>query len=155
ANQMYSVFFSHEKEVLTFNFERNPLDPRIAHSINTSIDPYGNVLESASIVYGRKNADPDLPTAADKAKQTTQLSTYTQNGFTTIIDDGTTYRLPVLCESQTWELNAPTPAKNYFTSDEISGVFANGNVVLYEQQTVVNQKRKIEHARTLFLKNDL
>ena len=119
-------FLSHEKETLTFNFERNPLDPRIAHVINTAIDPFGNVLESASIVYGRVKADPQLPTRADKAKQTQQFVIYTQNIYTALIDTDTAYRLPVLCEAQTWELNAPLPAKSFFTSDEISLAFSGG-----------------------------
>jgi RHS repeat-associated protein len=176
AGQKYAVFFSHEQETLTFNYERNPLDPRIAHSINVSIDAYGNVLESASIVYGRQQADPNLPTDADRQQQTQQYIVYTQNAFTPIIDTATTYRLPITYETQTWELNAPTPAnlpatpgsnpaptsgptstsgsKLFYTAAAISPQFAGATIILYEQQTVLNQKRKLSHSRTLFMKND-
>lgn len=155
AGQPYAVFFSHEKETLTFNFERNPLDPRIAHTFNVEIDDYGNVLQSASIVYGRTKADATLPTDADRQQQTKPYIVYTQNLFTPAIDTTSVYRLPVSCETQTWELNAPAPAKTFYRSDEIGGLFAAAAIVLYEQSTLVNQKRKIKHSKLLFLKNDL
>jgi RHS repeat-associated protein len=155
AHQKYAIFFTHEKETLTFNYERNPLDPRIAHAINIAIDPYGNVLQSASIVYGRQNADPGLPTDADRQKQAQQYIVYTQNLFTALIDTPTTRRLPAVYDSQTWELNAPAPSKIFYNAATISNLFASATIILYEQQTIVNQKRKTGHSRTLFMKNDL
>lgn len=153
--QKYGAFLSHEKEVLTFNYERNPLDPRISHMINVQIDPFGNVLQAASIVYGRRKADPGLPTDADRQKQTVQQIIYTTQSYTAPIDIATAYRLPVSFETQTWELNAPAPAKLFFQDAETGGLFAAATVVLYEQQTITNQKRKIGHSRTLYLSNDL
>ena len=155
ATEKYAVFFPHEKEVLTLNYERNPLDPRIAHTIHVYTDAYGNVLESATIVYGRKTADPGLPTDADRQKQLQQHVFYIQNLFVAPIDMPAAYRLPVRCETQAWELNAPAPATAFFTADEISSLFAAATTLLYEQAAGTNQKRKIKHARTLFLKNDL
>lgn len=153
--QRFAVFLTHEKETLGFNYERNPLDPRITHSINVDIDPHGNVLEAASIVYGRKHADAGLPTDDDRKKQTNGHITYAQNLFTDIIDIPTAYRLPVLYESENWELNTGAPAAAFFTSIEIQTRFTGATVVLYEQDAALNEKRKIEHSRTLFLKNDL
>lgn len=155
TEQQYAVFLSHEKETLTFNYERNPLDPRIAHTINIDIDKFGNVLQSASIVYGRIKSDAQLPTDKDRSKQTKQNIIYSQNRFTAIINESQAYRLPVPCETQTWEVNTPPPAKTFFTVDEIINCFINAGVKLYEQEALLNEKRKIEHARTLFLKNDL
>lgn len=155
AGQKYAVFLCHEKETLTMHYERNPLDPRIAHAINIEIDAFGNVLQSAAIAYGRKKADAGLPTDADRQSQATQYILYTQNLFTNSTDTASTYRLPVPCETQTWELNAEAPANNFFGSGEISGIFAAATIILYEQQTVAGQKRKVAHSRTLYLKNDL
>ncbi|HTQ28709.1 MAG TPA: toxin TcdB middle/N-terminal domain-containing protein, partial [Puia sp.] len=155
AGQPYASFFSHEKENLAFNFERNPLDPRIAHSINVSIDSFGNILESSSIVYGRQKTDPTLPTDADRAKQTAQYITYALNRFTTLIDTDASYRLPLPCETQGWELNATPAANQFYRPAEIAGYFAGATVKLYEQATSPGEKRKINHARTYFQKNDL
>jgi RHS repeat-associated protein len=153
--QRYGVFLSHEKETLAFHFERNPADPRIAHTINVEIDKYGNVLQSASIVYGRKIADAGLPAGEDRAKQTKQHVTWTLNRFTQPIYLPLAYRLPVACESQTWELNTGAPAAIFFKPDEIKQRFENAVETLYEQETTLNEKRKIEHAKTLFLRDDL
>lgn len=155
AGQRYAVFLSHEKETLTLNLERNPLDPRILHNINVEIDAYGNVLQSASMVYGRTKADAGLPTDADRQCQTRQYVTYTLDQYTNGIDSPAALRLPQVCEIQTWELNTAPPANHFFTSDEIGLRFANATEILYEQVTATNQKRKFEHAKTLFLRDDL
>ncbi|BAU54872.1 SpvB/TcaC N-terminal domain-containing protein [Mucilaginibacter gotjawali] len=153
--QKYSVFLPHEKQRLTLHFERNPADPRIEHAINVQIDPYGNVLQSASIVYGRVNADMTLPTANDRAKQTRQWVVYVQNGFTPLIDSALAYRLPVLYETQQWELNAGLPQAQFFTDTEIGGLYNTANIKLYDQTTTTGDKRKIAHSRTYFLKDNL
>lgn len=155
VEEKYAVFLTHEKESLACNYERNPLDPRITQTVNIKIDAFGNVLEAAAVSYGRVRADAALPTDADRQKQTVRQIVYTVNGFSTLIDTSPAYRLPVPCEVQRWELNAPAPANVFFTADEISACFAGATVKLFEQDIQVNEKRKLTHSRTLFLKNDL
>ncbi len=155
ASQKHAVFLSHEKESIIINYERDPLDPRIAHTINLEIDQYGNVLQSASIVYGRKKDDKRLPKDCDREKQTKQHVTYTQNHFTEVIDTLKNYRLPLPCESQTWELNTTQPSKTFFSSNEILDRFDMAVIRSYEEEIRPGEKRKIEHSATLFLKDDL
>lgn len=52
-------------------------------------------------------------------------------------------------------MNTPLPLNTFFSADEIKQRFENAAVKLYEQETLANEKRKIEHSRTFFLKNDL
>ena len=153
--EKYGVFLSHELENLVFHYERNPLDPRISHTINTEIDEYGNVKQAATIVYGRKQADPDLPTQADRDVQLKQHITYSSHLFTKKIDTPQAYRLPVNWSSQTWELNTAVPKDTFFTGAEIMERFANAGIKQYEETTLINEKRKIEQAATLFLRDDL
>jgi len=155
GDQKHGVFLSHEKETLAFHYERNPLDPRIAHSINIEIDKYGNIKQAASVVYGRKKEDDTLPTINDRKQQTKQYITYTKNLFTEIFDKVQAYHLPVKWSSETWELNTASPEKTFFTSTEVTNRFANAGIKPYEKETLINEKRKIEDSRTLFLKNDL
>ncbi len=61
AQEKYAVFLPSASETITHYLERNPVDPRITHSFTLEIDQYGNALKAASVVYGRKNADPTLP----------------------------------------------------------------------------------------------
>ncbi|WP_369411696.1 toxin TcdB middle/C-terminal domain-containing protein [Longitalea arenae] len=154
-NEKYAVFLSRESENLTFQYERDPLNPRIIHTINTEIDEYGNVKQAASIVYGRKQADIALPTQADKDVQLKQHVTYSTHLFTQKIDTPEAYRLPVNWHSVTWELNIAAPAGTFFTKATILEKFASAGVKQYEEDIALNEKRKIEHTATLFLRDDL
>jgi RHS repeat-associated protein len=120
----YGVFFVHPRETVDFHYERklfkvvgsfladqnNPpagaasvSDPRVTHAVTLSVDPFGNVLQSVAIGYGRRYADPAL-TLNDQTKQSTSLATYTANSYTNpiLLDD--IYRTPLPAESSTYEL---------------------------------------------------
>jgi len=97
ADNQFGVFLVTESEAIMIHYERDETDFRIAHTVNTEIDELGNILESASIVYGRKQAKADtdfqlLENAItdfsedvlnNNAAQMTQL----QNAFQNNIDD--------------------------------------------------------------------
>ena len=50
----YAVFMVTPRESLAYHYEREPADPRIAHSANLQVDEYGNITHAASIVYPRR-----------------------------------------------------------------------------------------------------
>ena len=80
-----AVFLSHESEALNIHYERNLNDPRIAHSLNLEVDDFGNVLQVASVVYGRKITDAQLP-AAIQTEQSNVHVIYTTNDYTNDFD---------------------------------------------------------------------
>ena len=49
----HAVFFTHPREAISYHYERNPADPRISHALTLEVDPFGNVLKSLAIGYGR------------------------------------------------------------------------------------------------------
>ena len=57
AEQRHAIFFSHARETLAYQYERNFDDPGITHSLLLAVDGFGNVLKSASIAYGRRSPD--------------------------------------------------------------------------------------------------
>lgn len=65
--QEFGVFLVTESEAITVHYERDETDYRLAHTLNTKIDELGNVLESASVVYGRQQAraDADFQSLSD------------------------------------------------------------------------------------------
>jgi RHS repeat-associated protein len=167
----HAVFFTHEREVITYNYERNTADPRISHIMTLDVDDFGNVLKQAQIGYGRdpENLDPDLPLPADQLKQTTTNVIYTENLVTKDVDIMDAYRTPLPCESVTYELTG------YSYKDEV-GRFIDSDFVKPEDPTKPNrlildfdrpdvkyediptngkQRRPIEHVRTFYRKNDL
>ncbi|CAN5793742.1 hypothetical protein BH11BAC3_BH11BAC3_12900 [soil metagenome] len=170
GNNAHAVFIVQESEALTYNYERNLADPRIAHVMNIDIDRFGNVKKSAAINYGRKTTDPDL-NASEQAEQEKINIIYTENNFTVtanpddttdplkeIIDTDTDYRLPVLYETKTYELTGFEPGADiYFSIDEIKNQLSTTHNRHYEIPITdgLYEKRLIEHIKTQFFKNDL
>ena len=107
----HAVFFTHPREVLNYQYERNPDDPRVSHELTLETDKYGNVLKSVSIGYGRNNSP--LDEEADRARQEQTLITYSEKTFTNPIDDALhpdDYRTPLPSEDRAFELRGYEPA---------------------------------------------
>lgn len=76
-----AVFVAKESEALTWHYDRDLAHPRVEHKLNLRVDAHGEVLDSASVVYGRVTADPDLP-ADLGAEQTRTSITYRRTDMT-------------------------------------------------------------------------
>ena len=150
----YAVYLITESETISYNYERNTKDPRIAHSLNIEIDEFGNVLQSSTVVYPRQISVVGLP-AAVSIEQQKQHITYTVSQFTNDIKDNIHYRLRVLCDTQTYELTGIVPDAGYYSVNELATKFAAAANISYEITPNNSlQKRLIEHQRTLFRKDN-
>jgi RHS repeat-associated protein len=154
----HAVFFTHPREAISYHYERNPADPRIAHALTLEVDAYGNVLKEAAIGYGRRQPDMNLA-LEDQAKQAEIHTTYTENGVTNAIKAADDYRTPLPSESRTYELIGLNLSadQNRFTLADILTAGTGAVPLAYEQKpsTGLLQKRLIEHVRTLYRRNDL
>ena len=163
----HAVFLTHSREVITYHYERDFADPRIQHALTLEVDPYGNVLREVAIGYGRRRPDPRLPTQSDRDKQTRALFTYTESRFTNAIDDlaahPNDHRTPLPAETRTYELTGLEPeggAERFRFDEWVRDGFAlaiGANEIPYEQEAdgVTQQRRLIEHVRTLYRPDDL
>jgi RHS repeat-associated protein len=125
----YGVFLSHARETIDYHYERKlykvlgtnlvdpsapppgaltAADPRVTHAITLAIDSYGNPLQSLTIAYGRRYHDPDL-TAVDQLQQSTPQSVYTESSYTNAVLDDDSYRIPLVAQTNTYELLQFTP----------------------------------------------
>ncbi|KAI4159141.1 MAG: hypothetical protein LQ342_006845 [Letrouitia transgressa] len=109
----HAVFLTHQRESITSDYERQlygvkgrlRADPRVAHSITLSIDQFGNVLEAATIAYGRRYACADpLLDKDDREKQSHRYITYTSSQFTNPVLLADARRLPMLSHTKQFEL---------------------------------------------------
>jgi len=188
----YGVFLTHPRETIDCYYERklykvvghtladqtspppnaiNAPDPRVAHAITLAVDPFGNVLQSVAIGYGRRYLDPAL-TNDDRSKQSTLLSTCTENSYTNAILGDDAYRMPLPSQSSTYELNqlqlsAPTQAglTNLFGFEELrTQVLAAGDGahdIPYENTNPTGltahqpYRRLLERKRTLYRPDDM
>ncbi|HEY1892792.1 MAG TPA: SpvB/TcaC N-terminal domain-containing protein [Steroidobacteraceae bacterium] len=146
----YGAFVAHARESIEFQYERalfkvkgntladptapstgiiSAADPRVTHAITLAVDPYGNVLQSASIGYGRRFLDPTL-TPTDQGRQLGLLATCTASTYTNLILVDDSYRTPLPAESSTYELirlqpDASQPGlTNLFRFDELQAKIA-------------------------------
>ena len=55
GDNKYGVYFVEPRETLSYQYERNPEDPRISHQFVLKVDDYGNILRSCTVAYGRRN----------------------------------------------------------------------------------------------------
>ena len=176
----HAVFFAHARETIDFHYERalydvsgsRLADPRVTHEMVLAVDDFGNVLQSASIAYGRRHDDPDpLLRAEDRAEQKKTHVTCTENTFTVPIVAPDAFRTPLPAETRTYEIVHVTPLAslpgitNRFGFSEMAGRIAQAADGLHDLSYqdidaagVTNSdpwRRLIEQSRTLYRKDDL
>ena len=125
----HAVFFTHAREAINYNYERNPEDPRTSHTMTLEVDEFGNVLKQVQIGYGRclEAHDPIL-LQDDREKQRLIHITCTENIFTNpVVDREDAYRTPLTAETSTYELRKPEQEKS-----------KNGMIKLYHFNALVN-----------------
>ena len=157
-----AVCVVHPRERISYHYERNPADPRIAHTLTLQVDDFGNVLKEARIGYGRRQPDKDL-SVTDQAGQSRLLVTFTQSDVTNAIDDKDNYHAPLPAETRTFELTGCTPENSAerFSFDEWArhdfALLSQAQEIPYEQTADDSkaQRRLIEQLRTLYRPDDL
>ncbi|MEL7586539.1 MAG: SpvB/TcaC N-terminal domain-containing protein [Prolixibacteraceae bacterium] len=161
GHNRHAVFAVKKRESVSYSYERNTADPRIAHSLNIRIDEYGNVLESAAIVYPRKSADLSLP-AETREEQNKLTIIYKQNSFTNDVISNESYQLRLPSEVKTWELKGVAKAGLYYIPSDFEDILSDARsdaVFFHEAEKPVNpgraQRRLIEQVRTTYYRNDL
>lgn len=126
GSNRYAVFYSHESEAITYHYERNPADPRTAHSFIFEVDDYGNILQSASVVYPRKS-NP-LPAAEQVALHVT----FTEMGVTNPLQQNLNYRAPLPHYTKTYEVKGIAAPATYFAGKDLKTDCNNAAVIDYE-----------------------
>ncbi len=184
AGNRHAVFSTHARETINYHYERNPADPRVAHTLTLEVDDFGDVLKSAEVGYGRRrdirvvdeggevsevpNPALDQLERRDRDKQIQVLVTYTENSFTKPVDEageiGDSYRTPLPCETRTYELTGYTatgPSGRFGFSDFVEPADGgltlrfDGEIGYEESPTTGRQRRLIEQLRTLYRRDDL
>lgn len=157
AGNRHAVLFTHPREAITYHYERNPTDPRVAHAVTLEVDDFGNVLRSVAVGYGRRQPDVSLA-AEDRMKQSQTLITWTENRFTNAIEAEDDYRAPLPCEARTYELTGLGDAddRERFSFATLDDAGRRATPIPYEAKPTTGlEKRLLEHTRTLYRRNDL
>ncbi|MBI3398310.1 MAG: insecticidal toxin complex protein [Deltaproteobacteria bacterium] len=157
----HAIFVVKESEAITYSYERDTKDPRIAHNLNIKLDEYGNVLESAAVVYPRMQANASLPAETQQAQDKTTIIC-TQNRFTNDVMNDDKYRLRLPSEVKTFELKGVAKAGAFYGVTDFENILSDVKSSEAEYHEIDKpladgkaQKRLIEHIRNIFYKNDL
>ena len=176
----HSVFFTHPRESVTFNYERQlyqvdgvqRADPRVAHAMTLDVDEYGNVLKAASIGYGRRFPDiSGLPLVEDRRQQEQILLTCTESDYTNAVSRHDAYRTPLPSETRLYELYNLRPearrfgVTNLFRFEEMQRKLAEASDgrrnLPYEEMHAAGAfdgapcRRLFQRSRTLYRSDDL
>ncbi|NEQ64449.1 MAG: hypothetical protein F6K21_02905 [Symploca sp. SIO2D2] len=119
GDNKYAVFYVWQRESLSYDYERNPQDPRIGHHFTIKVDDYSNVLQDCAIAYGRRT-DQGIP------EQNGLKATCTENSFINRAERDV-WLLGVPVESKNYELiNIALPSgEDYFDFEAISFILKN------------------------------
>jgi RHS repeat-associated protein len=180
AGNRYGVFLAHPREAIELNYERklytvsggSRTDPRVTHALTLEVDDYGDVLLAANVTYARRFDDADpLLTAADRQEQKKLRATFTTNAVTNPVLQENAWRTPQPAEMRTFDLlnvaasSVEPSITNLFRFEELHAlILASGDgmhELPYEDVSgsgisgAAPFRRRIEHTRTLYRKNDL
>ena len=157
----HAIFVVKESEAITYSYERRPQDPRITHSLNIKLDEYGNVLESAAVVYPRKIPDLSLPPET-RDEQNKMAVIYSQHQFTNDIISADVYRLRLPSQVKTFELKGVDKTGAFYSPGNFEDILldVNSDTAFYhelDKPLIIGkaQKRLIEHIRTVYCRNNL
>jgi RHS repeat-associated protein len=157
AGTRHAVFLAHPRETVTYHYERDPADPRVAHALTLDVDDFGNVLCTAEAGYGRTRPDPAL-SPADQVRQAERHITCAEHAFTNPVDLPDAYRAPLPCESRRYELADPAQAaQQRLNADRTLAAIAAAEPLEYQEplRPGRTQKRLIAHTRTRYRPDDL
>ncbi len=126
----HAIFLACPRESITAHYERAlyPVDgelradPRITHDLVLAVDDYGNPLCSASAGYGRRFPDHMLSEEDQEAQGKLRL-TWTENGYTNLVELPDAHRTPMPYETRMFEVVGLHPPRLDPGQPEASSLF--------------------------------
>ncbi|MEJ7828069.1 MAG: toxin TcdB middle/N-terminal domain-containing protein, partial [Segetibacter sp.] len=153
GHNKHEVFLVRESEAISYHYERNPAEPRIAHSFVLEIDMYANALKSASVVYPRKPPAGGNP--PNEPEQDELHIIFTENEFTNDVITTAEYRAPLSHFSKSYEVTGMATPPGCFSLQQIKTACTTAASIDYEIiPTAGVQKRLIEFVRNQYRGND-
>ena len=149
--ERHAAFFVHDREALSYHYERDPADPRVSQTAVLEVDEFGNVLRSLQVAYPR----PVTEGARDEQLQTSIV--LTEADLTNVPDQANTYRLGVPIETRTYELTGLTgdPAAPFTHGALLAHADAATELAYHEAPTDGAQKRLLSRTQVYYYADDL
>lgn len=98
-NKHDPAFLAFQSESVDYEYEQNPVDPKISHNLVLSVDNFGDINKELTIAYARRNGIPNT----DPAQRIDYIAASIGNFILT--DHLEKYQTGVLFESKSFEIN--------------------------------------------------
>lgn len=168
----YACFQVLGTESISYQYDRNPADPRINHTLTLEFDELGLPLKTASIGYPRLGLDDEpLPREVMDAQANTTIA-YQESDLTHDIDpdsqdpkankaNGRTtdydYRLRQAYQNRIFEVTGVAANQDgYYTREFLVEEISNATEIEYHHTPLVGaEKRLLSHSRIRYLADNL
>ncbi|WP_434422040.1 SpvB/TcaC N-terminal domain-containing protein [Nannocystis pusilla] len=150
-DEQHAAFLVHDRESLSYHYERNPADPRVSQSAVLEVDDFGNPVRSVSVAYKK----PVALGAEDEQLVTSIV--LTESDLLNVHDQPDTYRLGVPVELRTYDLHglAGNPADPFTHAELLAHADAATELSYHEPATTGAQKRLLSRAQVYYYADTL
>lgn len=159
AANKYASFLVVPSETISYNYDRNPADPRISQSFVLETDELGNLKKSCSVVHPRIGRPTGANDIVDRVwdEQNKRHIFYNEAIYTQDIIEEDSYRIRAGYDSKAYEINGiNVPSAFFYTKEFIKSEIAGTTEILFEVDfDATPQKRLSGHSRGYFFKDDL
>lgn len=150
----YGVYLSTLVESLSYQYERNPDDPRVGQNLVLNVDAYGQVTDNLAIAYPRRQVSNELPEQAELKL------IYTKTDYINKPSESEYYYLGIPCQTRTYEVSGAnwSSGDQQLSAEDFLGIMAPalipGDFCPFEWKRpnghIGLEKRIIEWQRTYF-----
>ena len=147
----YASFYVCNCESLTYHYDRNPSDPRIAHNHTLEIDAkYGMPLKTVAIAYPRRGEE-------HYEEQMKLHIVYSANEVRHLDQSDVLYRIGIPIQGQTFEITGISPEGAIFLKSELHDAIQTAVNIPYHSVPLgsIVEKRLLEQSRIYYYDNDL
>ncbi|WP_280524073.1 toxin TcdB middle/C-terminal domain-containing protein, partial [Enhygromyxa salina] len=149
GDNRHGVYLAHDREALSYHYERDAGDPRIAHSMVLEVDGYGTVLRSAAVAYPRRGAP-------EHAEQSTLHVTLSEADVVHLDGDPNILRLGVPIESRSYELHGLAAGATGFAWKTMRDAANGATAIAYDGELSGGaEKRLLSCSRMRYIADDL
>lgn len=145
----HASFYVCECESLSYQYERNPADPRISHQSTLEIDKFGNVQKSAAIVYDRREDFVLHP------EQEEIIVNYSEADFINKDAEADFYRIGVPYAQRTFEIHGLSLTAPYDKETLRLAIAGATDLSFEEAPSSGVEKRLLSASKSSFYKEDL
>jgi RHS repeat-associated protein len=154
----HAVIYALEQESLTLNYERDPADPRLTHTLTLAVDDYGTITQAATVGYPRRPPRTGQP--PHEPEQDRLWIAVTEHDVTNVPGKSGWYRIGVPVETRRLELTGATPEEGQplFSARYLADRIAQATGIAYDatpDPTRRMERRVYYRQRTLYKAHDL